>query len=164
MEGKTTPSPARKAAEDIIAAIDRICAEHLDEEYAGLCCKVIDKLARKRPSPLLRGEPRVWAGAVLYTVGTVNFLFDKTQRPHMTSDQLAKATGVGASTLGHKSRFIRDALGIVAMDPRYCRRELLADNLLAWLIEVNGLWMDARTLPPEVQAEARRRGLIPDLS
>jgi len=96
-------------------------------------------------------------------VGTVNFLFDKTQRPHMTPDQLAKVTGVSASSLGHKSRFIRDALGIVAMDPRYCLRVLLADNPLAWLIEVHGLWTDARTLPPEVQAEARRRGLIPDL-
>ena len=164
MDRTTTASPARKAAEDIIAATDRICAEHLDEEYAGLCRRLIDKLARKRPSPLLRGKPRVWAGAVLHTVGTVNFLFDKTQRPHMTPDQLAKVTGVSASSLGHKSRFIRDALGIVAMDPRYCRRELLADNPLAWMIEINGLLMDARTLPPEVQAEARRRGLIPDLS
>jgi Domain of unknown function (DUF6398) len=111
----------------------------------------------------VRGEPRVWAGAVLYTVGTVNFLFDNTQRPHMTADQLVKITGVSASALGHKSRIIRDALGIVPMDPRYCRRELLVDNPLAWMIEVNGLLMDARTLPPEVQAEARRRGLIPDL-
>jgi hypothetical protein len=34
---------------------------------------------------------------------------------------------------------------------------------MAWMIEVNGLVVDARMLPPELQAEARRRGLIPDL-
>jgi hypothetical protein len=34
---------------------------------------------------------------------------------------------------------------------------------LAWIVEVNGLLLDARTLPPELQDEARRRGLIPDL-
>ncbi len=81
-------TPARStcaAAGEIIAATDRICAEHLDAEYAELCRKLIGKLARKRPSPLVRGEPRVWVGAVIYTVGMVNFLFDKTQRPHMTT-------------------------------------------------------------------------------
>ena len=31
------------------------------------------------------------------------------------------------------------------------------------MISVDGFIVDARTLPPEIQAEARRRGLIPDL-
>ena len=31
------------------------------------------------------------------------------------------------------------------------------------LIEVDGLIVDVRTMPPEIQEEARRRGLIPDL-
>jgi hypothetical protein len=35
---------------------------------------------------------------------------------------------------------------------------------MAWMISVDGFVVDARTMPPEVQAEARRRGLIPDLS
>jgi hypothetical protein len=49
------------------------------------------------------------------------------------------------------------------MDREFCRRELLEDHPLAWLVEVNGMLVDARWLPPELQAEARRRGLIPDL-
>ena len=31
------------------------------------------------------------------------------------------------------------------------------------MISVDGFIVDARTMPPEVQAEARRRGLTPDL-
>jgi hypothetical protein len=31
------------------------------------------------------------------------------------------------------------------------------------MVEFNGLIVDARKLPPEIQADARRRGLIPDL-
>jgi hypothetical protein len=31
------------------------------------------------------------------------------------------------------------------------------------MISAGGLIVDARTMPPEVQAEARRRGFIPDL-
>jgi hypothetical protein len=49
------------------------------------------------------------------------------------------------------------------MDPEFCRHELVAEHPLLWLVEVNGLIIDARTLPADLQAEARRRGLIPDL-
>ena len=49
------------------------------------------------------------------------------------------------------------------MEPEFCRRELLEQNPLAWMIEVGGLIVDARTMPPEIQEEARRRGLIPDM-
>jgi hypothetical protein len=34
---------------------------------------------------------------------------------------------------------------------------------MAWMISVDGFIVDARTMSPEVQAEARRRGLIPAL-
>jgi hypothetical protein len=40
---------------------------------------------------------------------------------------------------------------------------LLADSPVPWLVEFNGLIVDARTLPSDVQAEARRKRLIPDL-
>ena len=120
-EGEAAKS-ARNPAADIIAATDRLCALHLDAEYADLCRKLVAKLARKRPSPLARGEARVWAGAVLYTIAWVNFLFDQTQRPHWTSDELARASGVGKSTLSARATLIRKALGIVPLDPEFCRR------------------------------------------
>jgi hypothetical protein len=142
---------------------DGFCAQHLDAEYAALCRKLVAELARKRPSPLLRGDFRIWAGAVIYSIGSVNFLFDKTQRPHLTVDQLSQRLGLSKSTLAAKAKRIQDLLRIVPFEPRYCRRALLADNPLAWMISVNGLLVDTRTMPLEIQMEARRRGLIPDL-
>ena len=96
-------------------------------------------------------------------MGSLNFLFDRTQRPHMTGDQLSALTGVPKSTLANKAKLIRDVLRIRQMEPEFCRRTLLASNPMAWMILVDGFILDARTMPPEVQAEARRRGLIPDL-
>ncbi len=68
------------------------------------------------------------------------------------------------STLTNKARLIRDVLGLGVFEPELCRREILESHPMAWMISVNGLIVDARTMPPEIQAEARRRGLIPDLS
>ncbi len=158
------PQALRQQAEEILSLTDGFCAEHLDAEYGELCRKLFAELARKRPSPLLRGDLRIWAGAIIYTIGSVNFLFDKTQRLHMTADQLSQRLGLSKSTLANKAKRIQDLLNIVPFEPRYCRRALLADNPLVWMISVNGFLVDARRMPPEIQAEARRRGLIPDLS
>ena len=97
-------------------------------------------------------------------MGSNNFLFDPSQIPHLTADDLSELLGVPKSTMAGKAKRIRDALGLHArMDLEFCRRELLEDHPLAWLVEVDGMIIDARWLPAELQAEARRRGLIPDL-
>ena len=67
-----------------------------------------------------------------------------------------------SSTLACKAKLIRD-LHIGQLEPEYCRRELLKSNPLTWMISANGFLPDAGMMPPEVQAEARQRGLIPDL-
>ncbi|HEX7549530.1 MAG TPA: DUF6398 domain-containing protein [Candidatus Methylomirabilis sp.] len=163
-DGLLVPASLRPLVEAILNVTDGFCVTHLDEEYRELCRKLVAELARKRPSPLLHGDLHIWAGAAIYTVGTVNFLFDRTQRPHLTSDELSQRLGLSKSTLGAKAKRIQDLLNIVQMEPRYCRRALLADNPLVWMISVNGFLVDARRMPPEIQEEARRQGLIPDLS
>lgn len=157
------PITLRHEVEQISKLTDAFCAEYLDAEYGELVRKLIAKLARKRPSPLSRGDLRIWAAASIYTVGSVNFLFDRTQRPHLTGDDLSRLTGVPKSTIANKAKLIRDLLRIGQLEPEFCRRELLVSNPMAWMISVNGFIVDARTMPPEVQEEARRRGLIPDL-
>lgn len=156
------PNAMRATVDPLLEWVDGFCATHLDEEYGRLSRKMTAKLARKRPSPLLRGDLRIWAASIVYTVGQVNFLTDPTQTPHLTTEQFSEVSGVAKSTLASKSRLIRDTLNTGQFDPEFCRRDLLAENPLAWMIEVNGLIVDARMLPPEIQAEARRRGLIPD--
>ena len=127
------PEPLRHDAEEIFKLTDPFCAAHLDAEYGELVRALIAKLARKRPSPLARGDLRIWVGAALYVVGSVNFLFDPTQRPHLTGDQLSELTGVPKSTLANKAKVIRDVLGIGPLEPECCRRERLDSNPMAWM-------------------------------
>ena len=157
------PKPLRHDVEQVFKLTDPFCAEHLDAEYGELVRKLIARLARKRPSPLARGDLRIWASAAIYAVGSVNFLFDRTQRPHLTGDQLSELTGVPKSTLSNKAKVIRDVLRIGQLEPEFCRRELLESSPMAWMISINGFIVDARTMPREVQEEAKRRGLIPYL-
>jgi hypothetical protein len=93
----------RDRAQAIIDITDAACGEHLDDEYGRLARMLVARLARTRPSPLARGSERIWAAGVIYAVGQVNFLFDRSQTPHLTADQLAKSLGVVKTTMANKA-------------------------------------------------------------
>ena len=84
----------RPIYDEIVGLTDAFCAAHLNEEYAGVCRALAAKLGRKRPSPLESGRANTWAAAIVHTIGRVNFLFDKSQTPHMRADELAKQFGL----------------------------------------------------------------------
>jgi hypothetical protein len=158
---ESVPKAMRPTFEAIVGLTDTVCKEHLNEEYAQLCRQLAAALARKRPSPLAKGRPETWACGIAYTIGSVNFLFDKTQTPYMRAEQLCGLFGVSKSTGAAKACAIRDLFQMIPFDPRWCLPSKLADNPLAWLIEVDGLIVDARHAPRAIQEEAFRLGLIP---
>lgn len=57
---ENVPVVVRPVVKEIITITDEFCAGHLDQEYAQLCRRLTAKLARKRPSPLVRGDRRIW--------------------------------------------------------------------------------------------------------
>lgn len=146
---------------EIASLVEKFCREHLNEEYAVLGRKLTEKLARKRPSPLLSGKPKTWACGIVRTIGWVNFLDDKSQTPHMKMTAIDKAFGVGESTGQGKSMLIRKMLKISPMDPAWSLRSQIEQNPMAWMIQLNGFLVDARILKREFQEEALRKGLIP---
>jgi hypothetical protein len=160
-DGYSVPRKMREKYEAVTEITDEFCREHLNEEYADLCRKMAAALSRKRPSPLESGRARSWAAGVVYALGRVNFLFDKSHEPYMSATELCEKIGVSQSTATNKSREIWDRLDLIQMHPEWCLPSMLEENPLAWLIEVNGLVVDARMMPIEVQEEAYRLGLIP---
>ena len=156
----SVPLAARPAFEAVVALLDPFCAQNLNADYAQLCRELAAALARKRPSPLLRGRPEMWACGIVYALGTVNFLFDQSQTPHLRADALGAAFGVSQSSAANKARLIRDLFGLFPFDPRWCLPSLIADNPMVWRLELNGMIVDARQMPRAVQALACQQGLI----
>jgi hypothetical protein len=160
---ESVPQQMRPVYDEITHLTDAVCRDHIDEEYAQLCHKLAAALARKRPSPLARGKPEIWACAIVYALGTVNFLFDKTQTPYLRADELCGLFGVRQSSAANKAKQIRDMFDMGQADPRWYRPSRMNDNPIAWMVMVNGFIVDVRTLPREVQEEAYHKGLIPYL-
>ncbi len=157
----TVPEIMRAHYNEIVSLIEPYCAAHLDEEYAELARLATAALCRKKPSPLMQGSASTWACGMIYAIGFVNFLFDKSFAPYVTADELSSAFGISKSTAGNKSKQIRDLLKMRQFDHRWVVPSRLADSSMIWMIMLDGLIMDARTLPREFQEIAYRKGLIP---
>ena len=145
----------------IVELTDKFCEQYLNDDYQQLARDMAIKVCRKGPVDIRRGKAKGWASGIIHALGWVNFLHDPATKPYMNSSDVAKGFGVSTGTMTTKSKIIRDALHIIPLDPNWCLPELLEDNPLVWMIERNGLIMDIRNAPREVQEAAYAKGMIP---
>ena len=157
----SVPKTMRETYEAITALTDDFCRAKLNDEYAALCRQMTAKLTRKRPSPLSRGRPQNWAAGVVHAVSSVNFAFDKSQDPHIKAPDISTFFGVGKSSPAAKSKVIWDLFDIYLMDPEWTLPSRMDSNPMAWFIMVDGLIVDARSMPLAIQIMAYKQGLIP---
>lgn len=155
------PEATQDQYTEIMNIVKKLCKEHLNDEYYELAQELTAKLARKRPSPLLSGRSNTWAAGIIHALGMVNFLFDKSQDPYLSSKDLADWFGLSQSTIGAKSKTIRDMFKMMQMDPRWTLFSNMDNNPMVWMIMVNGFIMDSRNAPYEIQEQAYNAGIIP---
>ena len=155
------PENMRGKFEEIAPMITAFCNEKLNDEYKSLCLRLLEKLCRKRPSPLLGGRPNTWAAGIVYAIGANNFIFDKTQKIHLTAGEIASAFDISASTAGNKANEIRKMFKIDYFNPEWQLAERIADNPMIWMVQVNDFIVDIRNMPLDVQRQAFEKGIIP---
>lgn len=159
--GTAIPEEVQPVFEVIACLVEGFCREHLNDEYAALCRKLTEKLARKRPSPLVSGKPNTWACGIVRTIGWANFLDDRSNTPHIKLTAIDKAFGVGESTGQGKSMLIRKMFKIRQFDWHWLLPSQMDSYSIIWTLDVNGFMMDIRRAPREAQEVAFEKGLIP---
>ena len=127
------------------------CREYLDEDYKQLCAKLIGKMSRKRAVPFLSGRIEIWAAAVVYALGSINFLFDKSFKPFANAEDICNFFGTTKSTTSQKAKVIRDMFKMGYFDPEFSTAHTRKNSPFSNLVMINGLIVDERSLPPEVQ-------------
>jgi Domain of unknown function (DUF6398) len=156
----SVPKAMQATCEAIVGLTDAFCDQHLNAEYRELA-RAMAALGRKRPSPLASGQPRSWACGIIYTLGQVNFLSDRSTQPYMRMADVCAAFGVNPNTASAKARVISTMLGTHQLDPTWTLPSMVDQNPLVWMAEVDGLIVDLRAMPREVQATAFAKGMIP---
>jgi hypothetical protein len=114
--------------EEIADIILRFCDDNMNEEYKFVCLRALAKLSRMRPSPLLTSKPHVWASGIVYAIGAMNFIFDKTQPVHLHSDHFTSWFNISISSIRSKSRDVTNILELSYFNLEFTLPSRLDDN------------------------------------
>ena len=145
----------------ILELVRTFCSQNLDDDYFQLCEKLIKKMGRKREVPFQRGQLEIWAAAVVYAIGSINFLFDKSFEPFMTGEQVCDYFGQKVSTVSSKAKIIKDMFKLRYYDPEFSTQKMSDSNPFNNLIMVDGFIQSINSLPEELQKmlkDARSKG------
>ena len=144
-------------AQRLIEMTAEFSNEYLDEDYKQLCEKLIRKMSRKRNVPFLSGRIEIWASAVVYAIGSINFLFDRSFEPYVSAGDICKYFGTSKSTTSQKAKVIRDMFKCGYWDKEFSTSKMMESNPLSDLVMVNGFLVDKESLPPEIQELIRKK-------
>ena len=114
--------------DELLRLTAAFCKAHLDQEYEELCAKLARKAGRKRTPPFATGQIESWAAGVVHAICTVNFAFDKSQAPHVTSPCIAEHFGVSLNTASQKSKTLRDLFRLTHWDSEFGTEEMQKRN------------------------------------
>ena len=152
----------KKKVDAITSLVNAFCKEKLNDDYHAILKKVIGKLSRKRPSPLLRGKEAIWAAGIVHAVGNVNFLGDKSFEPYVTVTDMCDYFGTKSSTVGSKAAEIRKLLKLNRLTSGdYMVPSRRESNPIFNMVMVDGFFVPVSSLPPEYQEmvkEAAKEG------
>jgi hypothetical protein len=147
--------------EQIIGMICEFCSAKLNEEYRQLCVELAMTLDALPQAPLRRGKDEIWAAAIVYALGSKNFLFDKSFEPYLPARDIYDYFGAAGSTVSAKSRMIADILDLHRLDNRFATKRMKDWNPLNNMVMVDDMIVPLEELPEEIQKlvrEARDMG------
>lgn len=113
-----------------------------------------------RPDLFLGGWVKTWAAAVIYALGQINFLFDKSFEPYIAAGDIPLYFGVSRSTVGTKAKLIRDTFDVHPWHPEFSTERMLKNNPYGGKVMINGFVVPISMLRPELREELRKRGIV----
>ena len=87
-------------------------------------------MSRKRSIPFLSGKIEIWASAIVYALGQINFLFDKSFTPYQSADDICAYFGTSKSTTSQKAKIIRDMFKLGYYDEEFSTKMTSDSNPL----------------------------------
>lgn len=132
------------------------CAQKLDDQYFSLCEKLIKKMGRKREVPFKRGKLEIWAAAVIKAIGSINFLFDRSFEPYISSKEINDHFGTKSTTVTNKARAIKDMFDLWYYSPEFSTGHMQQNNPFNNLVMVDDMILPIDNLPEDMQRIARQ--------
>jgi hypothetical protein len=156
MKKNMSKEKIREKQKQLLEKVGAFCIQKLNEEYFELCEKLILKMGRKREVPFKRGKLNIWASAVVYAIGSLNFLFDNSFEPHISPDEICEYFGTKKSTVSNKASQIKNMFDLWYFNPEFSTERMTKSSPFNNMVMVDGLILPIKSLPIEMQEIVKR--------
>ena len=126
---------------ELIELVSEFCDEVLDDEYKQLSIKLVRKMGRKHNAPFQRGKPEIWASAVIYALGQINLLFDKSSKPYSSADEICDFFNTKKSTVSDKARSIRETFNLNYFDDEFSITQMQKNRRASLIDKSTGFFL-----------------------
>lgn len=140
-------------AKKLVEMTEGFCYKYLNEDYKQLCGKLILKMKRKRNVPFISGKLEIWAGAIIYALGRINFLFDKSFEPYVSGDDICNYFGTSKSTTSQKAKIILDTFKMTYYDDEFSTTRMKENNPFSKFVMLNGFIVPIDSLASEIDEQ-----------
>ena len=124
-------------ADEIKAIMDVFFEANSKLDITEYSYNLLGRLQRKRKIDITKGKKEIWAGAIVYLIARMNFLFDKSNPNYLTADYLAEGFNSKKRTLSSKASLIEKECDIGMVEPDLCSSELT--EMLSFVQLPNGM-------------------------
>ncbi len=119
------PAAHRSRFNEVAALLAQFGQAHLDAELTGFTVELWRRICRRKSPDCLRGQPGIWAAAVIHVIARMNFLFDRSQPVHLSFDTICAYFQTNKTTIGSKATTIEGTLKLRPhSEPGLCRGSL----------------------------------------
>ena len=146
-----TKAQIKQREKELLELVGAFCIQKLNQEYFELCEKLIKKMGRKKDVPFKRGKLEIWASAVIYAIGSINFLFDKSFEPYMSSKQVCEYFGTKLTTVSNKARIIKEMFDLWHFSPEFSTQNMEKSNPFSGMVLVDDMIVPISSLPEDMQ-------------
>jgi len=151
-----TKEEIKNKEKQLLELTGAFCAQTLDDDYYKICERLILKLGRKRDVPFKSGKIEIWAAAIVYAIGSINFLFDKSFEPFITAEQISEYFGTKNSTVSSKARQIKEMFKMSYYSPEFSTRHMTENNPFNNFVMLDGLIVPLSSIPEDLQALVKK--------
>jgi hypothetical protein len=117
-----------KRIQEVEYFIQEFSDKYLDDELKGYAFKLWQQLGKKQTYNVTGGKKEIWAAAVIYVIGRLNFLFDKSNSNHLTADTICDFFGTSKNTVSGRATEIEKVCKIRQGHKGLCRPDI-SDSL-----------------------------------
>ena len=141
--------------ERIVNLIADFCAQKLNEEYLALADRVIKELAQTEPVPFMRGKPEIWAAGIIHALGSVNWMFDRSNKHYTPAADINSFFGTNGSTTSQKAMLIKDLLDMQQGDREFSTQDTIDNDPFAQFVMLDDMIVPMSMLSEELQQQVK---------